>query len=153
MNHPAYALHARIGKLGVDALLFNHSETAPSSTVRWVSGFSGSDGAVTLTRTERHLFTDGRYKTQAALESPGFRIHIERGKLEALGKHFAEAGVKRVGIEPGRVSWQFVRDLEKRADVEPIPLSSEFSENLRIRKTPEERDKIRRAARIASSSC
>jgi hypothetical protein len=60
MNSKLLSLHERLPRLGVDALLFNTSEIVSSTNLRYLSGFSGSDAAMLVTRTERHLFTDGR---------------------------------------------------------------------------------------------
>jgi Xaa-Pro aminopeptidase len=148
------ALHARLQRLGVDALLFNTSEVLASFNVMYLSGFTGSDAAILLTRTERHLFTDGRYKTQAKQEASGFAVHVERNKIDALARALTKAGVLRLGVESPRITHQFAAELQKRAKkVELVPLRREVLENLRIQKSTDERDKIERAASIASSAC
>lgn len=154
MINQTLALHGRLQKLGVDALLFNTTEVLPSFNLRYLSGFSGSDAAIVLTRTERHLFTDGRYKTQAKLETSGFAIHVGRSKLDAVARTLIRAGVRRLGVESPRITHQFAQELTKRAkQVELIPLKRDTLENLRIRKSPDERNKIKKAASIASASC
>jgi Xaa-Pro aminopeptidase len=154
MINRTLALHERLPKLGVDALLFNTTEVLPSFNLRYLSGFTGSDAAIVLTATERHLFTDGRYKTQARLETSGFDIHIGRSKLDGLARLLKRAEVRRLGVESPRITHQFAHELTRRAkNVELIPLKREMLENLRIRKSPEERARIKRAASIASASC
>ncbi len=71
MTDQLLGLHRRLERLGVDALLFSTSEAVTSVNVRHLSGFTGSEAAILITLTERHLFTDGRYKTQAAEETRG----------------------------------------------------------------------------------
>ncbi|MEO6923616.1 MAG: Xaa-Pro peptidase family protein [Bryocella sp.] len=55
------------------ALLITHP-----ADVRYLTGFTGSNAAVVLDRARPVLFTDGRYKTQAAQQSPGVRIVVEQ---------------------------------------------------------------------------
>jgi Xaa-Pro aminopeptidase len=148
------SLHGRLGRLGVDALLFNTSENLVSVNLLHISGFSGSDSSVLITRNERHLFTDGRYKTQAKEQAKGFRVHVVKRKLDSLAHAIKKAGVKRLGIESSRVSHEFVTALGRRIPgTEIVPLGRKFLEGLRIRKGADERDKLKIAARIASEAC
>lgn len=154
MTIPALALHDRLDKMGVDALLFNTSENLLSFNLTHLTGFTGSEASILITRNERHLFTDGRYKTQARQQAPGFRIHVVRSKLDALARSLSALKVRKVGIEAPRVSYDFVTALLRKArGLEVVPLKREFLENLRIRKTAEEKEKILAAATIASQAC
>src|SRR3979490_3195419 len=56
---------------GVDGLLVTH---VPD--LRYLCGFTGSNGAVVLARGRAVLFTDGRYTTQAKVEAVGTRVVI-----------------------------------------------------------------------------
>lgn len=67
------ALEAARGA-GVDALVVTHL-----ADVRWLSGFTGSSGAVALSKAGAALFTDGRYTTQAKAEAAGLRVVIGKG--------------------------------------------------------------------------
>jgi Xaa-Pro aminopeptidase len=154
MTLPVLALHERLERLGADALLFNTSETLASLNVRYLTGFTGSEATVLITRNERHLFTDGRYKIQAAQEAGEFHVHVVRSRLEALARALKSAGILRLAIEASRVSYEFVTSLtRKMPELEVVPLGRIFLERLRIHKTPEERIKIQRAAHIAALAC
>ncbi|HMK35990.1 MAG TPA: aminopeptidase P family protein [Desulfomonilaceae bacterium] len=147
-------LHERLPRMGLDGLLFNTSEVLTSLNVRYLSGFSGSDAAILLTRNERHLFTDGRYKTQIKEETSGFAIHVGRNKLDGLARELRRAGVRKLGVESPRITQQFASELMRRArQVQLVPLKRDFLENLRIRKTVQEKVSIEKAASIASESC
>jgi Xaa-Pro aminopeptidase len=69
--------------------------------VRYLSGFSGSNGALLVFADDREavLATDGRYRTQAAQQSPDLEVAIER----AVGRHLAGRagldGVEKLGFE------------------------------------------------------
>ena len=54
-------LRAAFDDLGVDALVVT---TLPN--IRYLTGFSGSAGVLTVTRDRALLTTDGRYRTQSA---------------------------------------------------------------------------------------
>ena len=154
MNSSAARIEGHFKKFGVDALLFNTSETLLSFNVRYLTGFTGSEAAILLTREGRHLFTDGRYKTQAKEEAPGFRIHVVRNKLSSLVRSIAAAGIRKLGIEAERVSYDFVNSLNRRLPkLKVVPIDNKYLEHLRSRKTPEEKAKIKRAAHIASMAC
>ncbi len=154
MTFPILSLHGRVGRIGVDALLFNTSENLVSVNLLRISGFTGSDASVLITRNERHLFTDGRYKTQAKEQAKGFRVHVVKRKLDSLAHTIKTAGIKRLGIESARVSHEFVTTLGARIPgIEVAPLGRAFLEGLRIRKEPDEKDKVKIAARIASDAC
>lgn len=143
-----------LASMGPDALLFNTSEVLPSVNLRYITGFTGSDAAALITEDELHLFTDGRYKTQAKEQAPGFRVHVVRKKFDAIARAIERKGILRLGIESQRMSFAFVTELKRKLrDVDVIPIKREFLENLRIRKTPEEHRRIALAARTASSAC
>ncbi|QMV17553.1 M24 family metallopeptidase [Granulicella sp. 5B5] len=61
-------------KAGAHALLATHGPD-----VRYLSGFTGSSGAVALFGGRAWLFTDGRYTTQARAEAKGLRVFIDKG--------------------------------------------------------------------------
>lgn len=69
--------------------------------VRYLSGFTGSNGALLVFADDRGplLATDGRYRTQAAEQAPDLEVAIER----AVGRHLtgqaAAAGVRKLGFE------------------------------------------------------
>jgi Xaa-Pro aminopeptidase len=154
MTGPSLTLHTRLKRLGVDAFLFNTSEATPALNVRYLSGFTGSDATVVITQSERHLFTDGRYKTQAGEEARAFRVHVVRSKLDAVARTLIAAGVRKLGIEGARLSYDFVKGLLKRIkNLEPVSLKRPFLDDLRARKDPAEKARIQRAADIATTAC
>lgn len=154
MTIPPTSLQRQLRKDRCDALLLNTSEVLTSINLRYLTGFTGSDAAVLINGTERHLFTDGRYKTQAGQEAQGYRIHVTRNKLAALAGYLRRTQIKRVAIEGPRVSYEFAAALTaKLPSLELIPLNSRFLDTFRIKKSLEEKGLIKEAAAIASDSC
>ncbi|BBX60954.1 X-Pro dipeptidase [Mycobacterium saskatchewanense] len=76
------------------------------NNVRYLSGFTGSNGALLVFGDEREavLATDGRYRTQAAEQAPGLEIAIERAVARHLAGRAAEAGVRKLGFESNVVT-------------------------------------------------
>lgn len=69
--------------------------------VRYLAGFTGSNAAL-LVRVDDEtpvLATDGRYRTQAAQQSPDAEIVIERACGPHLAARAAATGVRRLGFE------------------------------------------------------
>lgn len=74
--------------------------------VRYLSGFSGSNGALLVFADERDavLATDGRYRTQAASQAPDLEVAIERAVGRYLAGRAGEAGVGKLGFESNVVT-------------------------------------------------
>jgi Xaa-Pro aminopeptidase len=80
---------------GVDGLLVTH---VPD--LRYLCGFTGSNGAVVLAGGRAVLFTDGRYATQAKAEAVGTRVVIAaKPAVVAACEWMAGAGVRRCGFD------------------------------------------------------
>jgi Xaa-Pro aminopeptidase len=75
---------------GADALLATHGPD-----VRYLSGFTGSSGAVALAHGRAALFTDGRYRTQASEECRGLRVIIGKGSPAVRAVEWLVAGGAR----------------------------------------------------------
>jgi Xaa-Pro aminopeptidase len=69
--------------------------------VRYLSGFTGSNAALLILADDETpvLATDGRYRTQAAAQSPDTEIVIERACGPHLAARAAEGKVRRLGFE------------------------------------------------------
>ena len=72
---------------GADALVVTH---APD--VRYLSGFTGSSGAVALAGGRAALFTDGRYTTQAKAEAQGVKVGDRQAIARRAGGGVAGGG-------------------------------------------------------------
>ncbi|EFG74325.1 Creatinase [Mycobacterium parascrofulaceum ATCC BAA-614] len=94
-------LKAQIRAGGLDAML-----VSDLNNVRYLSGFTGSNGALLVFADDRGavLATDGRYRTQAAEQAPGLEIAIERALGRYLVGRAADDGVGRLGFESNVVT-------------------------------------------------
>lgn len=69
--------------------------------VRYLSGFTGSAGALIVFADDRPavLATDGRYRAQAARQAPDLEIAIQRSGPAYLVSQAEQAGARRLGFE------------------------------------------------------
>ena len=81
---------------GVQGLLVTHL-----ADVRYLSGFTGSSGALAVGRRQVKLYTDGRYTTQAREEVGSAEVEIVTGPpaKAAIQWLAAQAGVDAVGFD------------------------------------------------------
>jgi Xaa-Pro aminopeptidase len=118
--------------------------------VRYLTGYTGSNGVAVVGRDTRLFLTDFRYMTQAASEVQGFEI--AKGERDLLGD-VADVLSGRVGFEDGSLS---VRRLERlrslvgdRAELVP---AGDLVEVLRAVKEPGEAEAVRAAAALADEA-
>jgi Xaa-Pro aminopeptidase len=79
----------------VDGLLVTHLPD-----VRYLCGFTGSNGTLVLAGGRAVLFTDGRYTAQAKLEAPGTKVVIAKKPATVAACEWMEAaGVRRCGFD------------------------------------------------------
>lgn len=154
MKKSLEVLRAYMKKKRLDAVLFHSSEYLSSQNLVYIAGFTGSEAAVLITGREQHLFTDGRYAIQARQQARGFIIHITRDTVGSIARFVSKRGLFRIGIETARVTYKFVGRLRDRMKgLVLVDIDDRFIETFRIRKFPEELEKIRHAAAIASQAC
>ena len=109
-------LRRRLAAAELDAML-----VTDLVNVRYLAGFTGSNAALLIfADTETPvLATDGRYRTQAADQSPDAELVIERACGPHLARHAAANGVRRLGFESHAVTVDGFTVLERAApDVE-----------------------------------
>ena len=86
--------------LGADALLVTHLPD-----VRYLSGFTGSSGAVAMSKGRAAVFTDGRYRTQAHDECKGLRVVVQKGSPAVLAAEWLiDAGARRCAFDASQTS-------------------------------------------------
>ncbi len=144
----AERVEGRLDGAEVDALL-----VTDLVNVRYLTGFTGSNGMAVVGRGVRRFVTDFRYLERAADEVDGYEI--ERGPadfLAALTGGWPEAGL-RLGFEDHKVT---VRQHEKLREVLPagveLVAAGGVVEQERMVKEPAEVERIRAAAALADDA-
>lgn len=140
-------LLSQFRQLRVDALL-----VTALPNVRYLSGYTGSNGALLLSDSRSLLFTDPRYQTQAPLESD-CDVKIAKGPLLAeIAKWVQKLSVKRLGFERGRISFESYDFLKRTAtDCRLVPVSGAI-ERIRMVKAPAEIGTIKTAVDLNSAA-
>jgi Xaa-Pro aminopeptidase len=125
--------------------------TSPEN-VRYLCGFSGSEGTLLMTRENGFFLTDGRYTTQARREVSAFPVVTFKKKWGQIGRLATRLKIGRLGYEARHVSVAVLQELEKHAGHRGLhPLITEL-DSLRSCKDAGEIRLLKKAARIASIS-
>lgn len=124
-----------------------------AANLRYLTGFTGSNGLLLLWREGAALFTDPRYALQAS-EECDCAVRVARGPLyAALMKAAARRRLGRLGFEGERLSfhgYERLRDaLPLGGTLEPV---AGLVEGLRMVKSPAEIERIRRSAMVAAEA-
>ena len=84
----------------------------------WLSGFTGSAGAVVVTHDEAHLWADGRYWIQAEIELQGKNIQLKKMGLDGVPvlPEWVKDNLKEnavVGLDGRTISVELYRNYQK----------------------------------------
>lgn len=121
------------------------------TNVRYLTGFSGTNGQVLVTRQRSVFFTDPRYAARAATLVTGAEIVIYGDRLsEQLTSHVTPS--MRLGIEADSVSVSTKKDLQERLPTAELVDTSKAVERLRRNKDPDEIARIREAVRLGDET-
>jgi Xaa-Pro aminopeptidase len=145
-------LRRKLRRTGLSGLLVTHLPD-----VRYLCGFTGSNAALAITGRRARLFTDGRYRTQAAEE-------VRAADVEIIARTAAVAAVEWLAAQPGSNSAGFdpahttVAELARWREALPARLRRTFLavlpspliEPLRLVKDEAELEILREAALIGT---
>ncbi len=140
-------LRGRLEELGIDALLV----TQPHNR-RYLSGFTGSAGALLIAQDKAILITDSRYWEQAKQQAPDFELV----KLKThLHEHFGEAleaaaRPRRIGFESATVTVDEFAQW-RDANVAEWVVTKDAVEPIRAMKDAHEVAAIRQAAALTDA--
>lgn len=123
------------------------------TNVRYLTGYTGTSGAVLLTSRDTLFFTDFRYETQATKQVRDARVQLA---THALGRAAAAGAnrrrLKRVGYEAEHVTVQQHKDLKERFKAS-LHATRNVVEDLRLLKDAHEIAAIERAVQLADEAC
>ncbi|MGK5171894.1 M24 family metallopeptidase [Geodermatophilus sp. CPCC 205761] len=153
-------LRATAAERGLDAVLVTNL-----LNVRYLTGFTGSNGALLLRTDGPDVFgTDGRYTTQAGTQVPDVELLVDRNTAAALAReavrsHPGGPPARRIGYESHDVTVDGLRGLESvLADaaaggtVPELVSVRRAVEGLRAIKDSDEVDALRRACAVADAA-
>ena len=113
-------LRRRLTRAGLPCILVTHLPD-----LRYLSGFTGSSGALAVTRRAARLFTDGRYTAQAAEQVKAAQVEIVKSSPSVAAVEWlaAQSGVEFAGFDPARTT---VADLARWKAALPSKLRRGF---------------------------
>jgi Xaa-Pro aminopeptidase len=141
-------LREKVAGADVEALLVTNL-----TNVRYLCGFSGSNGQLLVTASGATFFTDPRYRARAGDLVQGAEVVVYESNLhESLGPRLSEAGTTKVGIEAATMSVAQKSHLEDKLSGVELAPTKNLVEELRRRKDAEEVSLLREAVRISDEA-
>ncbi len=145
MNVRLQNLRAALVNQGVDAMLVTQPENR-----RYLSGFTGSAGALIVTQQEAILATDFRYYEQVRQQAPDFRLAEVTDRIApVLAGGLAALGARRVAFEAGDLTVETFQQWQEAIPGVEWVATSGVVEGLREIKDAAELATIERAVAIA----
>ncbi len=151
MNIRVENLRRELGKRKLDTMLIS----CPANR-RYLSGFTGSDGFLLVSRKQAILAVDFRYTEQARRQAPDFEVYqIYGGYTQWLPELVERLKVGRIGYEADDLSVSSFREMAKAVKSIPGPhrpsvvSTRSMVESLRAVKDTLEIQRIEKAADLA----
>lgn len=140
-------IHTLFDRIGIEALLFFDLKN-----IRYLCGFTGSDGLLLAERDRMTLLIDGRYIQQAKEEACGVHLFEYRDKNEAIEAVVSDTRAKVVGFESPALDVDTYLILKERLkEVDFRPVSGEIR-LLRACKDKTEVECIKKAASLSADA-
>jgi len=154
MQRESNILTARISRVRqkfscykIDSLIFFNM-----NNIRYMSGFTGSDGILIIGENRTILLVDGRYITQAKLEVTCAEIIEYKDKIKGIIQAVRELNLKYIGFEAGSIAVQMYNQWSRQLlDEVLVPLGNELK-LLRAYKDEAEISLMKKAAEISSAA-
>lgn len=128
---------------GLDALL-----VFGLPNIRYLCGFTGTDGVLCICGNETVFLTDSRYLEQAQEQVNADRVVCYKNKLHGISALTKELALQRTGFEAGAVNVPFYQELLGISETLTwFPLNKQL-ESLRAIKTEEELVYLKQAAAL-----
>jgi Xaa-Pro aminopeptidase len=140
-----------LGKTGSEAFFL-----IGQANIRFLSGFTGTDGYVFLSPGARIFLTDSRYVEQAETECPDFEIIDYRSSYscleEALAHYCTYYQIKKLGFEADIITFACYQKLKDQlSDVALVPTNG-VVKNVRRIKDDREIHLLKKAAQIGDEA-
>ncbi|HEX6963064.1 MAG TPA: Xaa-Pro peptidase family protein [Lacipirellula sp.] len=147
MSDRCQKLRRRLKQEGLDALLVTNF-----TNVTYLTGFTGDDSYLLVTKPGEVLISDQRYTTQLEEECPGLDLAI-RGPgtkmLEFTAKNLEKAKIAKLGVEADSMTVGLHDALAKELPKVELVSTSGWVEELRLIKDKDEIERTRRACDLA----
>ncbi|WP_054636471.1 Xaa-Pro peptidase family protein [Thalassobacillus sp. C254] len=119
---------------------------------RYLTGFTGTAGAVLISEKGAVFITDFRYTEQAQAQVKGYDIVEHKASMpEMIGEKANELGIKKLGFEKHQTTYQEYELYKSKVSSTLVPVSG-IIEELRLNKNEEELNILAEAANIADAA-
>lgn len=125
--------------------------TSPE-TVRYLTGFSGTEGSLLLLKDQGFFLSDGRYTAQAGEQVKDFKVIIFKEKWKTLAKLISRFKIKSIGYESKNLCLDLFNSMKKEAGTVKFDPLAEKLDSLRAIKETTEIRALKKAAAIAAES-
>ncbi len=120
-----------------------------SANIYYLSGFSGSSGALIITEHEKLLCSDFRYKTQSAEQSPDWKfIELAGSLIQCIANILRDYDFVNIAFESDYINYSEYKILEENGLIELLTPVKNIVENIRVVKDADELTLISKAAKI-----
>ena len=144
------AVASALSALNLEAMIVSNP-----SNIRYLTGFSGSNGTLLIIDAEATLFTDNRYAERAREELDAARSAVQLVIAPDVARpQVVERlrGVAKVGIEADHVTWSGAKVMFADLGESRVVATNGLIESLREVKDDTELELLRRAASIADAA-
>ena len=131
----------------IDSLIFFNM-----SNIRYLSGFTGSDGVLLISAGQANLFVDGRYTLQAGLEAKDIQIIEYKDKIEGIVQAIKKFKLEHIGFEEDSITLEMYNRLVSSIPKETFVALNDDLRLIRACKDENEIALMKRAAEISSSA-
>lgn len=142
-------LRMRLKEKGAPAAMISNIDN-----VRWATGFTGSSGLVVLDERNGVFITDSRYDQQAREQVPDLDVYIysnPQTMTQAAAEFAKQFGANSVAFESEHVSFASYKNFEKEFNGVALEPVEGLAGPLRMVKTSDEIDKMRKACALADA--
>ena len=135
------------GQLGADSLL-----VVGLVSIRYLSGFTGSEATLLVTGDSSLFLCDSRYTLQASAEVNGCKVEEYKVKIDGIATAIKTSGCRRLAFDAEKTAVAFFNKLSSLLpEVEFVPLADQL-DRLRGVKTAEEILLVENSAKLASAA-
>ena len=125
------------------------------SNVTYLTGFTGDDSYLLVTRSDQILISDMRYEQQLQEECPGLDLEIRRPgvkMVDAVGKLVGAAKIGNLAVEAGSMTLSLYAAIDKKLAKVDLSPQEDLVEHLRLIKDKDEVARLRTAVRHAEKA-
>jgi len=140
-------LRQKFSAYKIDGLIFFNM-----SNIRYLSGFTGSEGILLINSRKAILLVDGRYTVQAGLEATDIQIIEYSDKIKGIFQAIKKLKLKRIGFEANSITVEMYNQLTNHMQNEVFVDLADELKFIRAYKEETEIALMKKAAEISSAA-